>query len=142
MRTTLKLFSGYALGTLALGYAVYAGHSVGADPTEKALNVLLCVGGGVFGWIAGMLLTPFEDERSDFSRVGGALLTFVTGYLLAKVDPLLNAQLQAGGAAPGLMIRSLLFAVSFGVGALFVFVGRRYWRDQPARPLDAAAASQ
>lgn len=124
----IKLLSGYGLGALALGYAVYAGHSIGANPTDKTLNVLLCVSGGVFGWIAGMLITPREDERSDFSKVGGALMTFVTGFLLAKFEPLLNAELEAGTDATGMLIRSLLFAVSFGVGALFVFVGRKYWQ--------------
>jgi hypothetical protein len=83
-----KLLSGYGLGAVALGYAVYAGHSIGIDPTDKVLNVLLCVAGGVFGWIAGMLITPREDERTDFSKVGGALMTFVTGFLLAKFEPL------------------------------------------------------
>ena len=123
----VKLVSGYVLGTVALIYALYAGHSIGVDATDKTLNVLLCVSGGVFGWIAGMLITPREDERSDFSKVGGALMTFVTGFLLAKFEPLLNAELQAGTNTTFMLIRSLLFAVSFGVGALFTFVGRKYW---------------
>lgn len=127
----VKLISGYALGSLALGYSVYAGHSVGADQTQKTLNVLLCVGGGVFGWIAGMLITPRPDEKEDFSKVGGALMTFVTGFLLAKVEPSLDAAVKQGTDPSGMIIRALLFSVSFGVGALFVFVGRKYWRRDP-----------
>jgi hypothetical protein len=127
--TQLKLVSGYVLGTLALGYAIIAGHSIGTTPSDKTLNVLLCVAGGVFGWIAGMLVTPGADEKKDFSRVGGALMTFITGFFLAKFEPLLDARLSAGSDNGDMLIRSLLFAVSFGVGALFVFVGRKYWRD-------------
>lgn len=127
--TQAKLLSGYSLGALALGYAVYAGHSIGTNAPDKTLNVLLCVAGGVFGWIAGMLITPNEDERKDFSKVGGALMTFVTGFLLAKFEPLLDSELSEGPNTSSIMIRSLLFAVSFGVGALFVFVGRKYWRE-------------
>jgi hypothetical protein len=123
-----KLLSGYGLGALALGYAVYAGHSIGVDQTARTLNVLLCVAGGVFGWIAGTLLTPRKEEKNDFARVGGALMTFITGFLLAKVEPLIDAQLKAGSDPSGMLIRVLLFSVSFAVGALFVFVGRRYWQ--------------
>ena len=127
--TQAKLLSGYGLGALALGYAVYAGNSIGADAPDKTLNVLLCVAGGVFGWIAGMLITPHEDEKKDFSRVGGALMTFITGFLLAKFEPLLDSELTEGQITSSVIIRTLLFAVSFGVGALFVFVGRKYWRE-------------
>ena len=127
--TQAKLIAGYGLGTLALGYAIIAGHTIGATPSDKTLNVLLCVAGGVFGWIAGMLVTPGADERKDFSKVGGALMTFVTGFFLAKFEPLLDARLSDGSSSSDMLIRSLLFAVSFGVGALFVFVGRKYWRD-------------
>ena len=127
--TQAKLLSGYGLGALALGYAIVAGHAIGTTPSDKTLNVLLCVAGGVFGWIAGMLVTPGADERKDFSKVGGALMTFITGFLLAKFEPLLDARLNEGSNNSDILIRSLLFAVSFGVGALFVFVGRKYWRD-------------
>jgi hypothetical protein len=127
--TQAKLLSGYGLGALALGYAVYAGNSIGSTAPDKTLNVLLCVAGGVFGWIAGMLITPSEDERKDFSKVGGALMTFITGFLLAKFEPMLDTELRQGVDASGILIRSLLFGVSFGVGALFVFVGRKYWRN-------------
>ena len=46
-----KLMSGYVLGGLALFYTVYAGNSIGTDAASRTLNVLLCVAGGVFGWI-------------------------------------------------------------------------------------------
>ena len=127
--THAKLLSGYGLGAAAMAYAIYAGSSIGSTPTDKTLNVLLCVAGGVFGWITGMLITPGADEKKDFSKVGGALMTFVTGFLLAKFEPLLDMELKDGADTSAILVRSLLFAVSFGVGALFVFVGRKYWRN-------------
>jgi hypothetical protein len=145
-----KLVSGYSLGAIALGYSIYAGHSIGVDEEARTLNVLLCVAGAVTGWIAGTLITPFEDERKDFSRVGGALMTFITGFLLAKFEPILDSQLKAAPGASIMLIRSLLFGVSFCVGALFVFVGRRYWRqrsddetnDRARRPVTPYAREQ
>jgi len=127
--TTVKLIAGYALGSAALSYSIYAGHSVGSDHTQKVLNVLLCVAGGVFGWIAGVLITPGPGEHEDFSKVGGALMTFISGLFLGKIEPLLEAAVKNGSNQYDMTIRSLLFTVSFGVGALFVFVGRKYWRD-------------
>jgi hypothetical protein len=118
---------GYGLGTLALGYAVYAANAIGDTVLDKTFNVLLCTAGGVFGWIAGMLITPSKEEKEDFSRVGGALMTFITGYVLAKFDPVINTSLAQPTALPVVLTRSLLFGISFGVGAVFVFVGRRYW---------------
>ncbi len=44
----IKLAIGYSLGTLAFGYAVYAGHSVGENTVASTMNVLVCVAGGVF----------------------------------------------------------------------------------------------
>jgi uncharacterized membrane protein (DUF485 family) len=130
-----KLLWGYGLGSLVLGYAVYAGHSIGADQTARTLNVLLCAAGGVFGWIAGTLITPRQDEKQEFSRVGSALMTFVTGFLLAKIEPLLDSGLKTGSDQRGMLIQILLFSVSFAVGAIFVFVGRRYWTLSPKTQL-------
>ncbi|MCV6611697.1 MAG: hypothetical protein OIF55_13060 [Amphritea sp.] len=124
-----KLIIGYALGTFAFLYATYAAHTFGTNEEESAFNVLLCVAGGLFGWITGILLTPRDDEKKDFSKIGGALFTFVTGFLLAKLEPLFDAELN--GEEPSTMLTAaLLFVVCFGVGALFVFVGRKYWQDE------------
>ena len=91
--------------------------------------MLLCVAGGVFGWITGILITPRKNDRKYFARIGGALITFITGFILAKVEPLLDAQLQMKSEITPILIKALLFGVSFGIGALFVFVGRKYWQD-------------
>ncbi|NOI77346.1 hypothetical protein F0224_16795 [Vibrio coralliilyticus] len=123
-----KLIIGYTLGTIAFVYAIYAAFTFGVSKQDSAFNVLLCVAGGLFGWITGILLTPKEDEKKDFSKIGGALFTFVTGFLLAKLEPIFDAELN--GQEPSTMLTAvLLFVVCFGVGALFVFVGRKYWQD-------------
>jgi len=127
-----KLATGYVLGALAFSYAVYAGQTIGASNTESVLNVLLCVAGGVFGWIAGILITPRADEKKDFLKIGGALMTFITGFALAKIEPILDAGLANGTVDLNAVIGGLLFAVCFGVGALFVFVGRKYWQEDSA----------
>ena len=72
-------------------------------------------------------LTPREGEVRDFAKIGGALFTFVTGFLLAKIEPLFDAQV-VGSEPNTVLIVALLFGVCFGVGALFVFVGRKYWQ--------------
>ena len=80
------------------------------------------------------MLTPKNDpEAKDFQKIGGAILTFVTGYLLAKTDPLFDAAVESG-TLESLLGRALLLGSTFLIGALFVFVGRKYWHDDDVPP--------
>jgi len=127
-----KLLPGYLIGALVFIYTLYAGYTLGINEKESIFNVLLCLAGGLAGWITGILITPKKGEKAEFQKIGGVLMTFVTGFLLAKLEPLLDFQQNVASGNNDIINGVLLFSVSFGVGALYVFVGRKYWQSEDA----------
>ena len=70
-------------------------------------------------------------EIQDFEKIGGAIATFLGGFVLAKAETLFSAGIESGAVFSALFAgRIVLFATTFALGALFVFVGRKYWRDR------------
>ena len=123
-----KIGSGYALGAIAFGFCLYAASTVGALPF---LQVLLCIFGGLLGWVIGILITPLnEGEKKQFSEYAKAVTAVVSGFVVAKIDAVSQSALSAMANSNGelLLTRSLLFFSCFLVGALFTFMGRRYVR--------------
>jgi hypothetical protein len=72
-----KVGSGYLLGSAAFAFCVYAAWNVGS---HQLLQVLLCIFGGVFGWVVGILITPLnEGEKKQFSDYAKAVSTLISG---------------------------------------------------------------
>ena len=129
----VKVTIGYVLGIVAyIGCLVMAWY-LSEIAAARCINLLLCIFGGTAGWVTGILITPKKGEAKDFEKIGGALLTFVTGFGVAKLDQLFGLALDNQSALfDELFIGRVLFAATtFLIGALFVFVGRRYWQDDP-----------
>jgi len=124
-----KLKIGYVFGSAFFLCAIIFAWTASTDTLSRSINVLVCLLGGVSGWITGLLLTPTPPEKQAFHRIGSALIAFVSGFLMAKLEPLFQASASKGSDIRSILFSLLLFGVSFGVGALFVFVGRKYWRD-------------
>ena len=57
-------FLGYVLGIPWLLGLFWAAFSMGGS---LALNILILLGGGLAGWILGVLVTPLPHEASRFS---------------------------------------------------------------------------
>jgi len=49
-------------------------------------SVLACVPGALVGWLIGVLLSPYEEERALFSGYAKSAAAFVTGFLVSKLD--------------------------------------------------------
>jgi hypothetical protein len=63
-----------------------------------SITMLIGYGGAVFGWLAGTLFTPFDKKDQErFSRITSALSLFVSGFLLAKLEPSVAAVFGEGG---------------------------------------------
>ena len=138
MDTKVKI--GYGLGAVAFVGCLLIAWFISEHIAPRSMNVLVCIFGATFGWITGILITPKRGEAKDFEKIGGAILTFITGYGLAKLDQLFGLAIQKEFLLNELLIgRVLLAATSFFIGALFVFVGRRYWHEdtQPTLAADA-----
>jgi hypothetical protein len=101
-----------------------------ADHREVvALNLSVFVLGWASGWVAGTLVAPYnENEATLFSQISKGIWVFVSGYLLAKIDPLFGS-LRDSGFFPlsNLSIFRMLMYLSVTIVVmLIVFLARKY----------------
>jgi hypothetical protein len=112
------------LGGIAAIVLIWAAYGLDSPPK---LNIVLLISGGLIGWVVGILITPSGSEKAKFSEFGTALSTFVTGYLVAKLDKLFDLSTQDAANVNAMAVgRVLLFASGFALGALFTFIWRAY----------------
>jgi hypothetical protein len=116
---------GYVLAAIVLAGVIWC--AVG-EMTSSRLNILIVIAGGLIGWVVGMLVTPVSvGEQTNFPEYGKALSTFVSGYLVAKIDKLFDLSVKDRADINGLLIgRLFMFVSAFALGALSTFVWRSY----------------
>ena len=107
----------------------------GASSDARAALLLTGVLGGVTGWGAGILLTPYKSDEapSDLQKI---LLAGLIGYLIAKFNTL--ADLIAGVGANGVGVAPILpyaaVALILFISAMaLTYVHRTYKMSRPAR---------
>lgn len=126
-----KLWTGYVLGA-----AILAGCLFIATSDVALSNLLLCLLGGVAGWTAGILVTPYdEEEKTKFSEVSKGFLALGSGYVIAKLeDPIVEAATAAlNDNTSGVLLSVALFVACFLVGFLFTLVSRLYGYTEAER---------
>ncbi|HUP60650.1 MAG TPA: hypothetical protein VNA69_09555 [Thermoanaerobaculia bacterium] len=100
------------------------------DMTRFAYSFLVGLGGMAVGNILGFLASPYNrGEKTAFSEYAKAIATFVTGFLLSKLDTLLGmladpATLEKN---PIYGARALVFAVAAVTALISTYVFRMYW---------------
>lgn len=132
---TLPKIGAFTVGTAAAIYiAVYAVRS------DNELLPLLALASAIVGWTVGVLATPFsKGEGKHFGDLAKVISGFFTGYLLSKIDPLVDRLFAAQPGGRGAMMdpqsaEQLLVALaSFGIALLFVFNARLYWSPKKRR---------
>jgi hypothetical protein len=135
---------GYGLGALALIIMLVACFYA-AD--SGWIHVLLLVFGMLLGWVVGILITPQSaEEKTQFSAYGAAISTFLSGYVVAKIDKLFESGAEKGLLTDAMLVRCLIFGSAFLLGLLCTFVGRMYLPKQSelvtkSAPADASKAS-
>jgi hypothetical protein len=84
--------------------------------------------GAILGWIVGILITPEKAQQDAFAAYGTAITTFVTGFLVAKIDRVFEAKMQnsASFVNEEFILRTLLGGAAFGLGVLCTFIWRSY----------------
>ena len=126
---TLPMWGSLAMALLVGGYLAYR-----ALTSPDPLLPLLALTAALIGWVVAILATPYsDDERKSFSEFAKILSGIVTGFLLSKIGPLLDAltKVPEGGHAaitqPHVAEEVLVTLASFFIALLFVFGGRQYW---------------
>lgn len=104
------------------------------DPEDRPLNwlaVLLAMGLSV---PVGYLLSPLgRNETLQFNTIGKALLTFLSGYLVSKLDQSIEKVLSPDFLlSPTGGFRVAAFVLCFGIGVPAIYVARRQWSPRDA----------
>jgi len=102
---------------------------LGRDRAEVGLNLLVALLGALSGWALGMFFSPIDaQDARRLQFVGKTVGAFISGYLLAKIDPFLAEQVKLATETPSRVnwIRVGLCAASGLLGAVVVFVNRAY----------------
>jgi D-alanyl-lipoteichoic acid acyltransferase DltB (MBOAT superfamily) len=57
------------------------------EENDIPINVVIIILGASLGWLLGIFMSPYDaGERASFAVYAGAVASFVSGYLVAKVD--------------------------------------------------------
>lgn len=126
------------LATAVSGVVVGSGlillaYLVGDDRAVYPVTYLICISGYITGWIVALVSTPMnktdEAKIGRFTRMAG---TFLTGYLLSKLDRIFEQLLDPAVLFTTLSgVRVLLFICCFGLTFIMVYYYREYkWRIQ------------
>jgi hypothetical protein len=65
------------------------------EPAEYPINVLIIILAIALGVTLGLMVTPVSsEERTAFADYAKYIATFVSGYLISKIDPIVTAALK------------------------------------------------
>lgn len=107
----------------------------GVEANARASLVLTAVLGGVTGWGAGILLTPYRSEEEGPSELQKILLAGLIGYLIAKFNVLadLIGGLQSGSGATPVLPHAAAALILFISAMALTYVHRTFKMSRPAR---------
>ena len=114
---------------LAAGIAVYVFVIAIQGVILEHVFPLLCITGGLLGWILGIFLTPLDrGEKDQFAEYGKAVSALVAGFVAGKIDDILGSSIVQSMMTdtPSVAAGTLAFIIFFGLGTLATFIGRKY----------------
>lgn len=123
-----KLWASGIVGVVLGGTVMYLSYAMGDDFKASSLNILIVVCGLVLGWLLGILLAPYsETEAKKFTAYAKAFSVFASGYLIGKIDKVVEALFQPNFIlVPAHGFRFLSFLAALVIGLVFTFVFRMY----------------
>lgn len=106
-------------------------YRLGRENGTYTTNWLICILGVLVGWIVGTLASPYSHEEAEqFLTIGQAATAFLSGYVVSKLDRLLEKTLFAEGAIKAeAWLRLCLFIASCLLVAIIVFINRLYFEQ-------------
>jgi uncharacterized membrane protein YfcA len=131
----------------AIATAVLIGWWCVHEAAENPLLWLVALVAALMGWVAAMIATPYDPkEKKKFSEFGKVVSGIITGFVLGKIGPLIDALvIPANGhaliAERAVQEPLLIGLASFLLSLLFVFGGRLYWWWDLDKTKDATAQS-
>jgi hypothetical protein len=100
------------------------------DRSAVPMNLTVTAMGFAVGWLLGILLSPYsKNEQARFTTYASAFGVFASGYLVGKVDKVLEAIFDPQFILDSVHgFRSLAFATSLILGLIVTFMFRQYAR--------------
>jgi DMSO reductase anchor subunit len=126
LRISYTLIPGYFLGIGVIAVTLYIAMTFGPAGDWRALQVLLFLGGGVAGWVCGILLSPTSvPQIQQFETLGRILTTFISGAILGKLlvyfDDINRVKATL---SVNVSVRLMIPTISFLVFSLFSYMPR------------------
>lgn len=119
----------WVLITGAVAAVIWNYRSSGLDTRSLWLSG---IAGAALGWGTGLVLSPYDKtETSLFKGVGKLVYGLVTGYLVAKLDPIVTAAVDQAKTKGFPLEPQLIAAIGltmFVASTVLTFVSRKYWR--------------
>lgn len=121
------MISGVVVGLalIILAYLVGPGHD------QYPITYIICISGYILGWIVAIISTPMNEiDKDKIGRFTGLVGSFLSGYLLSKLDKVIEEILNPDQIFTYLIgARVLLFICCFGITFILVFYYRQYkWK--------------
>jgi hypothetical protein len=121
--------SGQVFGLIFSIVLIYLCFALSNSKIEPSINILIVMIGVILGWPVGVYFSPFNKEDAKrLSVIGKSAAAFVSGYLLSKIEPIIQAQIEIAksdiSSMPWLQLG--LFVSAFLLSAVLVFEGRSY----------------
>ena len=105
----------------------------GKDWNEDfAYSFLVGLAGMAVGHVLGFFASPYnQGEKTAFSEYGKAIAAFVTGFLLSKLDRLLEVVVDPENLKPNSIYgaRALIFIIAMATATITTYVFRMHWED-------------
>jgi len=121
-----SLVSALLIAVILLGVLIHLRDSLAWLSTALGLTA---------GWAAGLLLAPYESEQERFREYAKLISVFMTGYLVSKVDRLIELWFDPEHGPillrPMFAHRMLLCITSFLLAAVWTYVARKYFSFGP-----------
>lgn len=123
-----KLIGSAVFGLVLCMVVTTLSYLMGDDLKSSSLNLLIVVLGLSSGWLLGIFITPYsEAEEQKFTEYAKTFSVFVSGYLLGKVDRVIEALFQPDfilDSVNGFRLISFLASVIISLVVTFSF--RKY----------------
>jgi hypothetical protein len=114
---TTGVLIGYGLAAVMFIVLLIAATRIEDDVKKQWLNVLFVFGGGLAGWVAGLLVIPLPNLPPKLTDLGAIFTALVGGVIGTKLVDALSKKIESG-LDSSFIGTSVLFLSSFLLGGL------------------------
>ena len=124
-----KLITSTAVFAVMYSGIIAACFLITTETIERIFSLSLVLLGSAIGWALGTLFAPYAGEAQEFAQFTAYISTFLSGYALAKIDPLITKILSPEFAlhiSKNSAFRLCSFFSSVILSLIITFIFRRY----------------